>query len=382
MLIFMHALLYNSNMIVTKVVLHNYRNYRDQTVSFDPALTVIQGANGSGKTNLIESIYLCSVGKSPRSVRDKELIRFGEDEAHITLWVQKKYRTHRIDVHLQTNGAKRVAIDGVGITRLADLMGILNVIFFSPDELKIVKEDPQCRRRFINISLCQQNKHYFATLAKYNKLLDNRNALLKSALSLPDLTDQVAVWNWQLAQEGAKLIAWRQDFVQALQTIADPIHRAIAGEDCDLTLRYDTCAQGATIDELAADLLRRLNDSLPHDMVVRYTTVGPHRDDIRITANGIELKAYGSQGQQRTAALAIKLAEIAYFERHTGERPVLLLDDVLSELDSRRREALLQATDGIQTLLTCTEFPQSDYAVGSYLQVDQGHVTTTEPKDN
>ncbi len=374
MLIFAPLLLYNRNMIVTKVVLHNFRNYRDQTVTFDPALTVIQGANGSGKTNLIESVYLCGVGKSPRAVRDKELVRFGEDEAHVTLWVQKKYRSHRIDVHLQANGAKRVAIDGVGITRLAELMGVLNVIFFSPDELKIVKEDPQCRRRFVNISLCQQNKHYFATLSKYNKLLDNRNALLKTALSLSDLTDQVAVWNELLAQEGAKLIAWRQDFVRSLQTIADPIHRAIAGVDCDLTLTYDTCVQGTTVDELSAGLLQRLNDGLQRDMSVRYTTVGPHRDDIRITASGIELKAYGSQGQQRTAALAIKLAEIAYFERHTGERPVLLLDDVLSELDSGRREALLQATDGIQTLLTCTEFPASDYTVGQHICVDNGHI--------
>ena len=358
-------------MYVQQVSLTDFRNYTAQTVSFSDGLNVIEGLNTAGKTNLVESVCLCGVGKSPRGAKDRELIRFGADSAHVTLTVQKKYRTHRIDVHLTAKG-KSIAIDGVSIGKMADLMGVLNVVYFSPDELKIVKEDPSERRRFLNIGLCQQNKAYFSALSNYNRIVEQRNALLKEARSLDELQATLPVWNAQLAEEGAKIILARQDFMTHLCALADPIHRTIAGEHCDLTLSY-TAYPCDTYRPLCDHLLQRLSEVTAKEWNTRYTLVGPHRDDFSIVSEGKDLRTYGSQGQQRTAALALKLAEIAYLEQNTDEKPVLLLDDVLSELDAKRREALLKATRGVQTLLTCTEFGEPEEYVTRRIHVVSGH---------
>lgn len=359
-------------MYVRQVTLTDFRNYTRQTADFCEGLNVIEGLNTAGKTNLVESVYMGGIGKSPRGAKDKELIRFGADCAHITLQVQKRYRAHRIDIHI-TQKAKSVSIDGVAIGKLADLMGVLNVVYFSPDELKIVKEDPSFRRRFINIGLCQQNQTYFKTLTEYNRILENRNALLKNAQSMAELQETLPVWNEQLAKKGAKLIVMRQEFVQTLQSIADPIHRAMAGEKGDLTLQYSEYPYTQE-EHLYQYLLQKLQDSLQKEWGIRYTLVGPHRDDFAIVSEEKDLRTYGSQGQQRTAALALKLAEIAYFEKNTGEKPVLLLDDVLSELDVKRRAALLEATKGIQTLLTCTEFTENETFIGNRIHIRNGTV--------
>lgn len=359
-------------MNVTKVILSSFRNYDHQTVEFCPSLNVIEGLNTAGKTNLVEAVYVCGVGKSPRASRDKEMIRMGDSEAHITLFVQKKHRSHRVDFHL-TASVKKIAVDGVAISKMSDLMGVVNVVFFAPDELKIVKDDPAERRRFINISLCQQSRPYYAALSRYNHILENRNCLIKAASSPADLAETLPEWNVQLAEEGAKIIMARRDFLTALNAIADPIHRSIAGADCDLSLVYSRA--GVTdYETLRQELLNALSTQYQKEFALRYTVSGPHRDDFAITGMGNDLRIYGSQGQQRTAALAIKLAEISYFEKNTGEKPILLLDDVLSELDPTRREALLKATDGIQTLLTCTDFNEPNVTVGKKIHVKKGSI--------
>lgn len=358
-------------MYVHSLSVSDFRNYTDQRVRFDAGLNIIEGHNTAGKTNLVEAVYLCGVGKSPRAGKDKELIRLGCDNAHITLVVQKKYRQHRIDINIGAKG-KTIVIDGVGIQRMADLMGVLNVIYFSPDEMKIVKEDPTVRRRFLNIGLCQQNKQYFAALAKYNRVLENRNALLRTATDYATLVQQLPAWDAQLAEEGATIITLRQDFMQSLQQLADPIHRSIAGEGCDLSLGYTPYPTGRTA--IRDALLSALGEAAPKEWNTRYTLVGPHRDDFAIVSEQKDLRTFGSQGQQRTAALALKLAEIAYFQRNTGEMPVLLLDDVLSELDASRRSALLRATQGIQTLLTCTEFSEDISIPAKHLHIAHGQV--------
>lgn len=361
-------------MKITSLTLTTFRNYRRQTVRFCDGLNVIEGLNTAGKTNLVEAVYLCSVGKSPRGAKDKDLIQIGQDSAHVTLEVAKKHRTHRIDLHLTKDGEKRILLDGVRLSRTGDLMGVLNVVFFSPDELRIVKQDPSERRRFINITLCQQNKPYYEALSRYNHIIDQRNRLLKEARDVASLDAQLAVWDEQLATWGSKIIRWRQDFIAHLGALADSIHRAIAGERCDLTLRYESCTEATDDEAIRQDILGALADSREKEMRLRYTTVGPHRDDFSIVSEEKELRTLGSQGQQRTAALSLKLACIAYFERNTGERPVLLLDDVLSELDGGRRQALLAATDGVQTLLTCTEFTEDEIYVGQRLHVKSGTV--------
>ena len=359
-------------MNVSKVVLTSFRNYAHETVEFCPSLNIIEGHNTAGKTNLVESVYLCGVGKSPKASRDREMIRMGDGEAHVTLFVNKKFRSHRVDIHLLPNG-KKIAIDGMGITKMSELMGVVNVVYFAPDELKIVKADPQERRRFVNISLCQQSKPYYAALSRYNRILENRNALIKEAATVADLAASLPDWNTQMAEEGAKLILKRQEFLQELQSLADPIHRRIAGQQQGLTLRYNRsfCTD---YDEIYRQLLDDLSNNYAKELALRYTASGPHRDDFAILGNEIDLRTYGSQGQQRTAALALKLAEISYFEKNTGEKPVLLLDDVLSELDASRRAALLQSTQGIQTLLTCTEFTEDDTFVGKRIRIEHGQV--------
>lgn len=362
---------YNDSMNVTRMVLSDFRNYTRQVADFQPSLNVIEGLNTAGKTNLVEAVYLCGVGRSPRTSRDREMIRMGAEEAHVTLFLDKKHRSHRVDVHLLPNG-KKIAVDGVSVSKMGDLMGVVNVVFFAPDELKIVKADPQERRRFINISLCQQSKPYYAALSRYNRILDNRNALLKEAQSVADLERTLPDWNMQLAEEGAKIILARREFLSALQEIVDPIHRSIAGENCDLRLSYNR-KNVEDYQSIFGSLLSDLENNYQKELSLRYTYSGPHRDDFAITGNGIDLRTYGSQGQQRTAALSLKLAEIAYFERNTGEKPILLLDDVLSELDANRREALLKATQGIQTILTCTEF-EEDVPVGKRIRVEKGRI--------
>ena len=248
-------------------------------------------------------------------------------------------------------------------------MGVVNVVFFAPDELKIVKADPSERRRFMNISLCQQSKPYYATLSRYNKILENRNRLLKNASSIEELKFLMPDWNVQLAEEGSKIILARQEFLNTLQIIADPIHRAIAGEE--LKLIYNR-KDADSFDKVYQYLFDHLSSNYDKELSLGYTLCGPHRDDFSLLSRKIDLRTYGSQGQQRTAALALKLAEITYFEKNTGEKPILLLDDVLSELDASRREALLKATDGIQTLLTCTEFTEKEELIGKRIMVKNG----------
>ena len=358
-------------MFVKSLSLCDFRNYCKQVVDFGEGLNIIEGPNTAGKTNLVEAVYLCGVGKSPRAGRDRELIRLGCESAHITLTVQKKYRSNRIDIHLTPKG-KTIAVDGCAIAKMADLMGVLNIVYFSPDELKIVKEDPAERRRFINIGLCQQNKQYFATLSKYNRIVEQRNALLKEANSIDQMAEMLPVWDAQLAEEGAKIIQIRQQFMRSIQSIADPIHRAIAGENGDLRLVYTPYPEDSEV--LYNYLLTKLHESYSKEYNLRYTTVGPHRDDFGIFSEDKDLRTYGSQGQQRTAALALKLAEINYFENNTGEKPVLLLDDVLSELDPTRRHALLAATKGIQTLLTCTDYSEDSSLVDKSIKVVKGSI--------
>ena len=342
-------------MKVEKAFLENYRNYISEEITFREGLNVVCGSNAAGKTNLMESIFVAAIGRSPRTKNEKEMIKMGEERAYIHLNLEKKFRSHQINVEIDKAEGKKINVDGAKISRLGELIGLLAVVYFSPDELKMIKEAPQERRRFMDLSLSQESKPYYVALSKYNNLLQQRNKLIKTT-DYAEFSQTAFIWETQMAEVAADIILKRREFIKKIGKTADEYHRRIAGENEDITLVYEPCVEGETRDEIKQNLALKLEESHEKDYEIGYTTVGVHREDFNITSRGIDLRKFGSQGQQRTAALVIKLAEIEYYYSESGEKPVLLLDDVLSELDENRRTALLQATAGTQTLITCTEF--------------------------
>lgn len=353
-------------MFVTDLNLENFRNYSKGSFSFCEGINVLEGGNAVGKTNLVEAVSFCAFGKSPRTPRDKELIKWEEEFAKISLKAQTKYRGLKISAMISKNGDKRIAVDGVGISKLGEFIGRLSVVFFSPDEIKMIKETPQERRKFMDISLSQQSKSYFYALQRYNKILTSRNNVLKDSFANKQIKDTLPVWNMQLAKEGAEIIERRKEFISFIQPIVDDCHRRVAGRDNGLTVCYETSIKGENTEE---ELLKALETSLEKDLRLGYTTVGPHRDDMVVLSENVDLRSFGSQGQQRTASLALKLAETQVIELKTGEKPILILDDVLSELDPKRREQLLKQARVQQTLLTCTDYTEDKSIVNNFIRL-------------
>lgn len=342
-------------MKINHIELQSYRNYTNQSVDFCSGLNALIGKNAQGKTNLVEAINFCSIGKSFRTSKDKELIQFGQEKARIYLELEKTSGKSNIEVIISNSQKKIVRINSYSILRMGELMGELNCILFSPENLKIIKEGPQDRRRFIDIDLSQLSKVYFYNLLKYEKILAQRNKLLKSSIDKVSARSAIDVWNEQLSRVGAKIIYERQKFLESLAEIAMDIHSRLTNGTELLVIAYDGIT-GTSPDDIYREFYDKLTKSIDKDIDLGYTTVGPHRDDIKIICNSIDARTYASQGQQRTVALSLKLAELEYFKVEKGEYPVLILDDVLSELDETRAKLLLENTTHIQTILTGTHF--------------------------
>ncbi|MGN1201025.1 MAG: DNA replication/repair protein RecF [Candidatus Caccovivens sp.] len=342
-------------MKIESLAIKNFRNYDELVVQFDDKVNVFIGKNAQGKTNLLESIYLACIGKSFKSCRDKELIKWGKEASFVTLKANKKYRDVQIDVALLSSQKKSVKINGLPIKRMGELIGEVNLVFFSPQELRLVRESPEERRRFMDIDISQNNKRYFYQLARYEKILANRNKLLKTASSLDALKETIDIWDRALVAS-AKLIAFeRQKFIEQILPYAQKAHSYISGGKENLTLVYE-CGCNVNLDEnFERELDKLLKKNIEKDFRLGYTTVGVHRDDIDIFLNDVEVKNFGSQGQQRTVALSLKLAELENMYNINGEYPILLLDDVFSELDSDRKRRLLKFVDRTQTFITCTD---------------------------
>lgn len=354
-------------MFVRSLKVENYRNYTSECVEFDPRVNVIIGDNAQGKTNLIEAIYFSGVGKSFRTPRERELIKSGEARAVIETLTEKSAGTDKIRAIIERGDVKRVAINDLPILRMGELMGVCAVVLFSPDELKIVKETPQERRRFINISLSQISRAYFYLLINYGKALSNRNKLLKSGrFGEADML----VWDDILAAYGAKIVKNRKGYLQKLSKAAKEAHSQLTSGGEELVLSYDG-TDGDSEAEILENLKQSLISSREQDTRLGFTHAGAHRDDIKITIDGIDVRSYGSQGQQRTAALSLKLAETELMTELTGESPVLLLDDVLSELDEKRRFKLLERVSDLQTIITATEY---DGVADKIIRVQRGSV--------
>ncbi len=357
-------------MIVESVKLDQFRNYDSLELKFDKGTNLFYGDNAQGKTNILESVYLCGTTRSHKGSKDKELIHFGEEESHICMKIRKGEIPYRIDMHLKKNKTKGIAINGTPVRKASEVIGLGNFVFFSPEDLNIIKNGPSERRRFLDMELCQLDKIYLYHLSNYNKTLMQRNKLLKDFTFYPESGTMLEVIDEQLCQYGSVLIQMRRTFVGELNEILYEIHKKLSGGKEELILAYENNVE---IEEFA----QKLRANRDKDSKTRMTNAGPHRDDICFLVNGIDIRKYGSQGQQRTAALSLKLAEIEIVKRNVKDTPVLLLDDVLSELDSSRQRYLLESIHDIQTLITCTgidDFVSYNFQINKLFQVIKGTV--------
>lgn len=363
-------------MIIESIELKNYRNYEELHLEFSSGTNIFYGNNAQGKTNVLEAVYVCATTRSHRSSKDREMIRFGEDESHIKMTVRKRDVPYRIDMHLKKNKAKGVAINGIPIRRASELFGIVNVVFFSPEDLNLIKNGPSERRKFIDLELCQLNKLYVHSLVSYNRVLMQRNRLLKELTFHPEYEETLDVWDMQLVQYGQELIRYREDFICQLNELILGIHRKLSGEKETLRIVYDPNAR-------AEELEMAVRQSRTQDLKQKTTLSGPHRDDIAFFVNDVDIRKFGSQGQQRTAALSLKLAEIELVKKLVKDYPILLLDDVLSELDGSRQNQLLDAICHIQTMITCTgleDFVNNRFHIDRLFQVVEGIVSCENEK--
>ncbi len=357
-------------MILKSVALSHFRNYDDLYIEFDKRTNILYGDNAQGKTNVLESIYVSGTTKSHKGSKDRELIQFGQEEAHIRTIVEKGELDYQIDMHLKKNKPKGIAINRMPIKKASDLFGILNIVFFSPEDLNIIKNGPSERRRFLDVELCQLDKIYLYNLTKYNKVLNQRNRLLKDINFRPELLDTLAVWDMQLIEYGKKIIRTRKEFLEELNGIVYKIHKNISGNKEELVLKYEP-------DVLEENLEQELVRCREKDLKFGQTSVGPHRDDLCFMIQEIDVRKFGSQGQQRSCALSLKLSEIELVKKSIKETPVLILDDVLSELDSNRQNFLLNSIHDIQTLITCTgldEFVRNRFEINKIFKVVNGTV--------
>ena len=357
-------------MIIKSLELANFRNYEELNISFDKGTNILYGDNAQGKTNILEAIYVSATTKSHKGSKDKGIINFDKEEAHIRTYLEKENVETRVDMHLRKNKSKGIAIDGQKIKKAADLMGLLNVVFFSPEDLSIIKDGPAERRRFADMELCQLDSFYLYNLNHYNKIIGQRNKLLKDMYFQPELKETLNIWDSQLVSFGSKIIERREQFVKQLGDIIFDIHKKLSGGKEELVIAYEP-------DVSIEDFEKQMKYNQDKDIRLKQTTTGPHRDDFSFVVNGVDIRKYGSQGQQRTAALSLKLSEIELVKKISKDTPVLLLDDVLSELDSNRQNYLLNSIGNIQTIITCTgldEFINNRFEINKIFKVTNGTV--------
>ena len=358
-------------MILKSIALNHFRNYSDMFLEFDKGTNILYGDNAQGKTNILEAVYVSGTTKSHKGSKDKELIQFGQEESHIRTVVERDGLDYQIDMHIKKHKPKGIAINKVPIKKASELFGILNIVFFSPEDLNIIKNGPSERRRFLDMELCQLDSIYLYHLTKYNKILNQRNKLLKDINFRPELADTLSVRDMQLIEYGKKIINSRNKFIERLNEIVPNIHKNISGNREELILHYEPNVKE---DNMERELLK----NQARDLKFGMTSIGPHRDDMSFNIQDVDIRRFGSQGQQRSCALSLKLSEIELVKQSIRETPVLILDDVLSELDSSRQNFLLNSIHDIQTVITCTgldEFVKNRFEINKVFRVVNGTVS-------
>ncbi len=340
-------------MVIDVIVLENFRNYSYLNLECNSGLNVIIGNNAQGKTNIIESIILSSVGKSFRASKDTELIKFGQDECKLQMRVNNSLTNDYVEFIISSNGKKRISVNRKEVKTLKNLLGKVLTISFVPDDLGIVKDVPQKRRTFLDKELCILYPQYLECLTKYKRTLQQRNGFLRYYEKNDELLD---ILDRQLSNYGASIICYRAEFIKELTAISKNIHSNITKNKEELDIKYITQVDFKSSKSHIENVLYLSHKkNKENDIIRRTTSFGPHKDDMEFYINGMNVRDYGSQGQQRTTAISVKLAEIEIIKNETKENPILLLDDVLSELDSNRQEFLIRSFEELQVFITATE---------------------------
>lgn len=336
-------------MYIKTLQLLDYRNFKTLAIRLGENVNVFMGNNAQGKTNILEAIYYCAFARSHRTNRDKELVELNSNRSFIRVDVAKNRLDKRIDINILKDGKKAIQINSIKVSKIGELVGTFNVVMFSPEDLRIVKESPGIRRKFLDMELCQLNSKYYYNLVQYNKILNQRNTVLKNKSIDESMLD---VYDMQLAKYGELIIKSRLGYIDKLNQYAKDIHRDITSGKEEIEFKYISVVKN--LEDIENSMLSQLKSARRKDIDKRTTSIGPHRDDFAILLNSMDAKIYGSQGQQRTSVLTIKFSSLKIIKELTGEYPVLLLDDVLSELDFSRKAYILRSIKGIQSIITCT----------------------------
>jgi len=334
-------------MRINKLFVENFRNLKKNCIEFNKNVNIFYGDNAQGKTSILEGIYFCATGRSHKTHIDSEIINFDKNESHLQVFISNNATYDKIDVHLKKLSKKGIAINNIPVKKIGELFGILHIVLFAPEDLRLIKDGPSVRRKFIDLEMCQLSKIYYYDLKQYYKILKQRNILLKNIQKNNKLKETLFAWDKQLVDFGERLIGYRKDFIKNISEAASLIHKDITGGKEFLEIIYKPSS-------LKNEFQKKLDKYTDKDIFYGTTSVGPHKDDIIFNINGFNARDYGSQGQQRTAALSAKLAEIQIIENEKKTTPVLLLDDVLSELDEKRQSFLFEKIKDIQVIITCT----------------------------
>lgn len=331
-------------MIINKIYLENFRNYETQEIVLDKNINVFYGNNAQGKTNILEALYICALGRSFRTYKDAELIKFEKENAKVKIDFEKNEREKNIEILISKKEKKTIKLNGIKVNKNSELLGNMNIVLFSPDDIIILKESPASRRKFLDILISQLRPNYVHLLSEYNKVLEQRNAMLKSKR-----IETIDVWNEQLANFAEKIFKYRDEYISKIQKGIEKITPQLTNEKENLTIKYKTRFTNKD------KFLKDLNDNINNDLFRGYTGIGTHRDDFELFVNNMELNLYGSQGQHRTAILALKFAEMEIIKDEVFENPILLLDDITSELDLERLNLIFNKIKDYQVLITCTD---------------------------
>ena len=362
-------------MYIKELKVKNFRNYKDLAIEFDKRVNLITGQNAQGKTNMIEALYMSSMGRSFRTNHDNEMIRFGEESAYIKVLAEKEYVSTKVEVLLSKAIKKAIKKDGSSVRKTAELLENIIIVIFSPDDLRIVKDEPEKRRRFIDRELSQIKPAYYDAFMKYRRALNERNSYLKSDDIKESMLD---IWDDGLIRYGALVMKYRNEFIEDISRLSSKIHSRITNGKEALSLVYQPNINYAESTDIQEELIEReLIAARERDIRTGTTTKGPHKDDFSFIIDNINVRNYGSQGQQRTSALSLKLAELDLIKRETGENAILLLDDVMSELDEERREYLIRALSENQIFITTTDIDDSlikAYPDAKIIKISEGKI--------